>query len=1089
MASKTSKPKQKQSLNFFAKWAKFFIDKYKITIILLIALMGLGVYGAVKNQRQDFPPISINYVFISAVYPGASPEVVASEAINPIENAIKGHTETSRIRSSASPSYGMVIVELKSFGEDVIDKTVTDFKELVNGAGLSKDIEVKVATEDVGGPSLAYVLSSDSKSFDELIEAAPKVKEYLEKESKEVKQVDIAPKAEFEIRVELDAEKLAAARLDVSTVKQAVESNLTVLPGGSVEDESDNITKQINIVKPTQSLDDVKNIILPSGQKLTDIAEVKREPVAKDSLLMAGYIDENGQAQYSDQAVYLMLMKEADGDVIRMKEDIDKAVASIYEKDALAEDIDINLTYDSSSFVKSQIDSLLRNGLIGLVIILIVFMFFIDIRTGIVVGLIIPIAFLITLFILNQIGYSINILTTFAMILTLGILVDNAIVIAEGIQHRLQKYGETKLMAALKSVRDLGPAVTTATLTTIVVFIPFANMGGFMGEILKYIPYTIIIMLIVSYFLAISITPLLGKWILKEQTEAERQSRKLKKWQKYLILPMIIFYGQRLVDGMVRFYGRAMTAIHKRWLLKIGILVLVAIGLVGSVSLVAIGKIPSAQFPVTDSEQFTASATFPTGTEYETKKQIMSDLMKEVVKVPYFEGSFVMQGQIFTIITAPEKRSNDKDTTVYTIVDELNKRVDPIRERAPAGTNISIGSQSYGPPEAASDVIIEVKNDDAEAIAKTVAEIDRFVQEKNDNGGYKIDQIANDLKDNLIPSVEITFDKDKLKQYGVAPLTTSLIVNSVFSESEVGKVTVREDGVQDKVSLAFNENSKNSVDDVKKISVLTATGKPVALEEIAEVKTVDKANSIDFIDGSRAVSYKLALDIEDQQERSKEAALLEADIKNNLTTEKLDSYGLEAEDISYGGFAAEIASDFEKLFVIFIIAIIAVYLILVFQFGSYVQPMMILMAIPIALVGVFPGIWLVGSSLDLISGLGIIALVGIVVNDAIVFIDYFNRQRRKYPDWPLVKTLVYTGQVRFKPIFSTSITTMAAILPLTIQDPFWRGLGTAIVAGLLLATIGNLVVLPIVIAIFEKMKRWVREKRTGCREARMENGE
>ena len=1083
MKSKADKPKEKKSLNFFAKWARFFITKYKITIILLIALMGLGVYGAMDNQRQDFPSISINYVFISATYPGASPEVVASEAINPIENAIKGHSETKRIRSTASPSYGVVIVELASFDEDTIEKTVTDFKELVNGAGLSSDVETKVATEDVGGPSIAYVLSSDSKSFDEVIEAAPKVKEYLEKASQEVKQVDIAPEAEFEIRVELDAVKLAAARLDVSTVKQIIESNLSVLPGGSVVDESDNITKQINITKPTQSLDDVKNITLTGGKKLTDVAEVKREPVAKESLLMAGYV-ENGEAKYSDQAVYLLLMKEADGDVIRMKEDIDKAVASIYEEDILAEDIGINLTYDSSSFVKSQIDSLLRNGFIGLIIILVVFMFFIDIRTGIVVGLIIPIAFLITLFILNQIGYSINILTTFAMILTLGILVDNAIVIAEGIQHRLQKYGDNKLTAALKAIRDLGPAVTAATATTIVVFIPFANMSGFMGEIMKYIPYTIIIMLVVSFFLAISITPLLGKWILKEQTEEERKSRKLKKWHKYLVLPMIVFYGQKIVDGLVSFYGRVMSVIHRRWLFKIGIIVLVAVGLAASFSLVAMGKIPSAQFPVTDAAQFTATATFPAGTEYETKKEIMSDLMKEVVKAPYFEGSFVMQGQIFTIIAEPDKRSHDKDTTVYTIVDELNERVDPIRERAPAGTYISIGAQSYGPPEAASDVIIEVKNDNAEVIAKTVEEIDEFVNEKNDDGDYKIDRITNDLKDKLVPSVEIIFDKDKLKRYGVAPLTTSLIVNSVFSESEIGKITVREDGVQDKVSLAFNENSKNSVDDVKGISVVTATGRSITLEEIAEIKTVDKAKSIDFIDGSRAVSYKLALDIEDQQERSKEAKLLETDIKNHLTDEKLDSYGVEKDEISYGGFAAEIESDFEQLFMIFIIAMIAVYLILVFQFNSYVQPVMILMAIPIALIGVFPGIWLVDSSLDMISGLGIIALVGIVVNDAIVFIDYFNRQRKKHPEWPLVKTLVYTGQVRFKPIFSTSITTMAAILPLTIQDPFWRGLGTAVVCGLLLATFGNLVVLPIFIVIYEKMKRCIRERRTGCKEAR-----
>ena len=1085
MNEKKSASKKEESLNFFAKWAKFFIDKYKITIILLVALVGLGFYGAYDNQRQDFPSIPINYVFVSAIYPGASPEVVAQEVINPIENELQGYEKTERIRSTASPSSGIIVVELNTFDEDEIEKAITDFNELVDTVKLPADVETNIATEDVGGPSLAYVLSSDEIPFDEVIEAAPQVKTYLEKASKEVKEVTVAPQTEFEVRVELDADKLAAARLDITQVKQIIEGNLSVLPGGSVKDEGDKVTKQLSIQKTTQSVDDVKNITVTSGKKLSDIAEVKREPVAKDSLLMAGYLDKDGQAQYSDEVVYLLVMKADKGDVIRIKKDMDKALADIYSKNILPDNIDINLTYNSAAFVKSQIDSLLHNGLLGLLIILVVFMFFIDIRTGLVVGLIIPFAFLITLFILNTIGYSLNILTTFAMILTLGILVDNAIVIAEGMQHRLQKYGDNKFKAALHALRDLGPAVTAATVTTIVVFIPFANMGGFMGEIMKYIPYTIILMLVVSFFLALSITPLLGRWILKEQTEAERKSRQLKTWHKVLVLPMIVFYGQKIIDGLVSLYGRLMRVVHRRWLLKISLILLVIVGLAGSFSLVAIGKIPAAQFPTADAAQFTINIDFPAGTEYATKKKVASDLVKEAVKVPYFEGLFVMQGQIMVVIAEPDRRSDDKDTTVYTIVDDLNEKVQYVRDAAPEGTFVSISSQSYGPPEAASDVIIEVKNQDAAAISQTVTELDDFVKDKNEAGDYQVKRIINDLTDKLVPSVDIIFDKDKLKKYGITPLTTSLIINSVFSESEVAKVTVREDGVQDKVTLAFNESSKNSVADVKELTVPTSSNRQVKLGDIAEVKTLNKAQSIDFIDGSRAVTYKLALDIADQQERSAKAKQFETDIKSHLSDDKLESFGLDKDDVAYGGFAAEIESDFEKLFIIFIVAMIAVYLILVFQFNSYVQPGLILMAIPIALIGVFPGIWLVRSSLDMISGLGIIALVGIVVNDAIVFIDYFNRQRKKHPEWPLTKTLVYTGQVRFKPIFSTSITTMAAILPLTIQDPFWRGLGTAVIGGLLLATFGNLVILPVAIAIFEKMKRFVREKRTQCKEPRL----
>ncbi|NQV00401.1 MAG: efflux RND transporter permease subunit, partial [Parcubacteria group bacterium] len=970
---------------------------------------------------------------------------------------------------------GVAVVEVKSFKKDKIKEVVADFSDIVGSISLPADVEINVGTEDAMGPSIAYVLSSDELSFDQVIEEAPKVAEYLEKASDEIKEVSVAPDTDFEIKIELDAEKLSEKQLDIATIKQVIQANLQVLPGGSIKDQENNTDKQINIENPAGSIDDIKNITLPTGDKLMDVAEIKRESKGKDSLFMAGYL-RDGEAQYSDQAVYLLAMKEDEGDVIRMKQDMDKAIEVLYEKDILDEKVEINLTYDSSVYVSMQISSLLKNGFFGLIIILVVFMFFIDIRTGVVVGLIIPFAFLITLFILYQIGYSINILTTFAMILTLGILVDNAIVIAEGMQHRLRKYGDSPAMAAINSIRDLGPAITAATITTVVVFIPFARMGGIMGEIMKYIPYTIIIMLLVSYFLAISITPLLGKWILKKETEEERAKKKLGKWQKYLVIPAIVFYGQRMIDRLVENYGVVMAKIHKRWLFKISILVVLLIGLIGSFSLLGAGKVKTAQFPITDSAQFGISVDFPTGTSIDVRREITSDLMKEAVEVPYFEGSFIMEGQIFILVKDPAERAKDKETTVYTIVEDLNRDVQYVKDKAPEDTHINISAQGHGPSGAAYDIVLEVKDSEEETIVKAINDIDKFVNEKKDNEDYKIKRISNGLQDELVPFVEVNFDKDKMREKGIAPLTTSMVINSVFSQSDVGKITLREDGIQDDVKLTFNDESKNSAQDIKDLVVGSAGRDVVKLNDIAQVEPKDKTQSIKFIDGDRTVSYQIALDIEDEK-RAAEAAEFETEIKDYLTKEKLESFGLDEDSVAYGGFASDIDTDFQNLFMIFIIAMVAVYMVLAFQFNSYIQPLLIMMAIPIALIGVFPGIFLVDSSLDMISGLGVIALVGIVVNDAIVFIDYFNRQRKKNPKANLIDTLVYTGKVRFKPIFSTSITTIAAILPLTIGDVFWRGLGTAVIAGLIFATIGNLVVLPIMICMMEKVFAWFRKRR------------
>jgi len=1057
-----------EKLNFFAKWARFFITKYKITVIFLIALIFLGVFATGQNQRQDIPPITINYAFITAIYPGAGPEAIASEIINPIENAIKSHENVDRIRSTASPNFGFLSVELNIFNDDKIEKAITDFKESIDQIALPTNVETRVFTETTSGPSLAYALYSDTLSFEEVLAATPKLKEYFEQSSREIKEVMVAPDTAFEVRVELDAEKLSKKRLNIQAVQNAIQANLSVLPGGSIKDETSGTNHQININNPSASLDDVKNIAVGPNVKLTDVANVVREPAGQDELTMSGYLVD-GQPEFNNQVVYLMMVKTNDGDVIRMKQDMDKAIEDVYDKGVLDENIKMNLALDSAKYVKSQVDSLLRNGIIGLIAIIVVFMFFIDLRIGLVVGMIIPFSFLITLFILYQIGYTINILTMFAMLLTLGILVDNAIVIAEGIVHRIHKYGEKKYKAAILAIRDLGPAVTAATLTTIVVFIPAANMGGFMGEIMKFIPYTIIIMMVVSYFLAMSITPLLSTWILKEETEEERRNKKIKTWQKYTIIPAIVHYGQKMIDSVVDFYEKVMKVVIRRGLFKTIIVIAVTLALAGSIAIVGTGKIPGSQFPITDTWQIMVSVDYPAGTSTQVKKEIMSDIVEEGIKVPYFEGSYIFGGTNNILITEPAERSDDKDTTVYTIVDDLDESINHIRDEAPEGTYISVGVASYGPPASGTDVILEVRNSDPEVLKTAVDDIDNFVKERGYFGDYDIKRVSNDLIDKLVPSVDVSFDQEKVKQYGLTPMTTSLVVNSVFSESEISKISIREDGVQDDIILTFNEESANSIDKLRKLLIPTATGGTVTLDKVASINEVQETEDIGFIDGVQTVVYSIDLDIP-EDDRSGIAKNLETDIKTYLDDNKLAELGLEEDGVGYGGFVSEIQADMSNLMIVFVIAIIAVYLILVFQFNSYIQPGLILMAIPMSFIGVFPALLLVGSSLDMISGLGIIALVGIVVNDAIVFVDYFNRQRKKHPEWTMSEALVYTGKVRFKPIFGTSVTTIAGILPLTLVDPFWTGLGAAVIGGLIFATIGNLIVLPILLCTFDSLK-------------------
>jgi len=1032
----------------FAKWTRFFIDRYRISILLIIAIIIAGVMGVSDIPKQDFPDIPTNLVLVTAVYPGASSSDVEQDVIIPLENELSGMDDIETIRSSTANSFGSIFIEFSDFQN--LDEKVAKAGDLAKEANLPEDAEVNADQIDVMGPTVAYAMTSADKSLTELLELAPEAASYLESSSDEIKEVMIMPEAEMEIDIVLNSAKAARYQLTKDIVVEAVKSFTTTLPGGFVTTD-EGLEKPIAVNSPIIGLEDLENLKI-GPVALKEIAEVKRVPANKEAYTIAGYINGDGEAK-SSEAVYLMAYKKSDGDVLRVSDALSGAVAGIHDQGVVPDDVELEKAFDTSPYVRSLIRDLAENGIIGLIVILVVLLLFVNLRAGLVVALIIPLAFLITWFVLPLFGYTLNILTLFSMILALGILVDNAIVIAEGIMANLER-GMKKRAAAFKAVKDFGPAIATATVTTIIVLVPYALIGGIMGEFFKIIPITLIVMLLGSFFLAISITPLFGKWLLRETTIEEKRSRKLKSWQKYLVFPALVFYAQRFIDWVVRGYQCMMKTVlgKKKW---IALVVVAALAFMGFSFGYFLPQLEFTQFPENDGEQLSVSVDFPAGTSYDDKKEVYDKIGEEILTIPYFESFFFYEGQFMIFITEPAERGDE--TTSNDIAADLDSKLEDIRTD---DILIVAQPQSYGPPAEEFDVIVEFSSADGDKIAGAVDDLESFVQDKEN-----IDRIQNGPEELLIPAVEVKFDEDKLAAVSGSPLMSSVMINSMFTETESGKVVVREDGVSDEVMVLFDEDAQDSISDLEDTLVVSPEGgRPFRLGDVAEVVEVDRLDTISRLDGQRVGAFRVKMTDEG------DAAILEQEIKDYLTNEKLDELGLESDDVIYGGEFASVMETSSDLQVVFVIAIILVYIVLVYQFNSFGQPIYILFTVPLALIGVFPGLFWTGSTLDMVSGLGVIALVGIVVNDAIVFVDYFNRVRRENPEIPLAQALVETGKARFKPIFTTSITTIGGILPLTINEPFWTGLGTSVVSGLIFSTIGTLIVVPTIIYIFSRRK-------------------
>ncbi|MFH1426035.1 MAG: efflux RND transporter permease subunit [Candidatus Kerfeldbacteria bacterium] len=1029
---------------FFAKWSSFFITRYKTTVLLIIAISIAGIWGVLNNQRQDFPPIQSNYVFVQSIYPGASAEDVEQEILAPVEQLITDVEGVKLIRSSASNNFASLFIELDDFNNQ--KEIVSNIEDMIAQAGLPADVETTAKIYDVAGPSVVYALSNGGADKAKILAEAEQLRERLLNASDDVKRIDIAPKNEFVVFVRLDAEKMNDNNLQSQQVTDAIRSAIASLPGGSITNDSGE-TLAISIEPSARSLDDIKEIEI-NGVALSEIAEIVREPKEQEQLSYAGFIDSDGNP-VSKEAVYLEVMKKDDGDIITIANDLKSEVEQIEEDGSLPEGMALSLVYDNSEYTQQQISDLLYNGWLGLILILVVLMFFINLRTGIAVATIIPLAFLATLGVLYFIGFTINIMTLFGLLLVLGILVDNAIVIGEGVNHALDA-GKKKREAVIETVKNYGPAITTATLTTIVAFIPFAMIGGLIGEFLKYVPITIIIMLVVSYLLAITVMPVMARLLLKEQTKEQRLSKKLPIWQMVTVLPAIVHYGQRSIDLLEEHYARMMASVYSNLWKKITVVVAAVVLLGVSIGAYAV-RSEILLLPTDDGNIVSVNFKFPATLSFEKQSDIVSKVMAQTVKTPYFKSYYQFEGQFLVILEDPNERAEGDD--VFTIVEEMDRLVANEQKLLDKeGVAVKTSPLGIGPPEEEYDVVIEMRGQHFEGLDEAAADLKEWALSKEG-----VTEVAVSSEDDAVEGITVDLDSEALEEKGVDPFVASAVINSVFSKQTVGSIVVRDDGVSDDIIVEYSEDSKTSVDDINGLVVGVAGGFPpelVTVQDIADVRTEQTLRSISRLNQLRMVAVRVKVD------ENTDAAVVESDIKEYLNDGHLEQFNLSADDIAYGGFTASINESFDNLVIVFIIAVIAVYLILVYQFNSFLQPGLIMLAVPLAMIGVFPALYYIGSSINMVSGLGIIALVGIVVNDAIVFMDYYNRIKGKGLK-TMAQDLVETGRARFKPILSTSITTVFGILPLTIMDPFWRGLGTALIAGLICATAGTLIILPV----------------------------
>jgi CzcA family heavy metal efflux pump len=1021
-------------------------------IVLMIILVVVGLYAYLVMPREASPDIAIPYVLISTRYEGVAPSDMESLVTRPIERKLKGLSKIKEIQSVSTEGHSMIRAEFE-IGEN-IDTVLQQVKDKVDLAksDLPADAEDPSVSEiNVSEFPIMFVTISGDVGLVKL----KKIAEDLEDKFETVRGVldaQIVGGLEREIHVEFNPDRLAAYKLSANEVIVQMMANNLNTPGGNIKIGEAKYT--VKIPGEFESPAEIPRIVITvqSGNPiyLTDVATV-----------VDSYKDQESYARIdSRDAVTVAVVKRSGENIISMADEIKKILA----EHPFPPSVQVAITSDQSKFIRNMVSDLENNILTGLFLVLAVILLTLDLRSSIFISLAVPFSMLITFAVLHGMGITLNFIVLFSLILVLGMLVDNAIVLVENV-YRHFLMGKSRVEAAMVGAREMVWPIAGSTLTTVVAFIPLLFWPGVMGKFMSYLPITLIIGLMASMLVAFVINPSLCS--------------------KFMGRPPV---GDKTITLETRLRNSRVLRIYRGFLagsLRFKYLVLLmAFGvLAGTIALYVQYGQGVIFFPTTEPNRAFLDMKAPEGTRLEKTDALVRPIEKLLATYPdveHFttnvgshgagnplEGSGGSQSNIARIIV-DFRDAEERTTNSSWVLDDVRHKLASF-----VGADIRIQEEQHGPPVGA-DVNVEVSGDDYSVLARLSDQVKSAVK---DIPG------VTDLDDDYVvgrPEIKVQIDKVRaaLNNLNVAEIAN--FVRTAFNGWKVGVYREGEDEYD--IIVRLPDSMRTSMADLRRLNISTRTGAQVPLTSVADLRTTSGLASVRRIDQKRVVSVtgkaipsgKRTKQVirDDVTAATRKAVVFPEGYKFTLTGEQKEQDEAQA-------FLSKA----------FVVALLLIALVIVIEFDSVVNTFIIMTSVILSLIGVLWGLLLTHSPFSVImTGLGVISLAGVVVNNAIVLLDYVQQVRSR--GVPMYDALVEAGLTRFRPVFLTAITTLLGLVPMAVgvsvdfinmkliiggeSVEWWRPMAIAVIFGLGIATVLTLVVVPTVYAILHGLPETAR---------------
>ncbi|SNR39710.1 efflux RND transporter permease subunit [Lutibacter flavus] len=1054
------------------KIANVFINS-KLTILLMVALMAIGIYSSFLIPREEEPQIIVPMADVLVGYPGASPTEVESRVVKPLEKVISNIKGVQHVHSIAMNGQSMMIVQFY-VGEDTERSYVKLYDELMRHKGMFPPgvTEPLVKTRSIDDvPMLGLTFWSENYDDYQIRQIAEEVTSEIEK-VKDVSITKVIGGRNRELKVVLDKDKMAENGIDALNIMQMVQANNSSSQSGSFVSGDEEFL--ITTGKFLTSKDDVENLVVGVNQNmpvyLKQVATIIDGPETPKSYVSFGYGKGNEQFESNPSeyaAVTLSIAKVKGADAMKISEKILERVEHL-KQNLIPSDVHVSVTRNYGETASHKVGELLLHLGVAILAVTILVMLAMGWRGGLVVFFSVPLTFALTLFSYYLLGYTLNRITLFALVFVVGIVVDDSIIIAENMHRHFKMKRLPFKQAAIYAINEVGNPTILATFTVIAAILPMAFVSGMMGPYMSPMPIGASIAMILSLFVALTVTPYLGYHLLQEKdSEEHKEEEGLDTGMIYKIYKKV---EQPFLDSKTkRFVMLAITVVM----------------LIGSVLMFFTKSVAVKMLPFDNKNEFQVVIDMPEGTTLERTAAVTKEIAQyisttpEVVNYQNYIGTSapitfnglvrhydVRGGSNMADIQVNLLLKAERDLQSHDIAKKVRPEIQKIAKKY--GANVKLVEVPPGPP-VLSTLVAEVYGPDYDEQIKVANQVKNILENTTDV--VDTDWMVEDAQ----VEYKLEVDREKAMLNGIVPQQIVGNLTYLLSEYPISYLYDETSFDQVNIVLGLNDADKTSLQDIQNIKIKGKNGNVVPISDLVKVKNDTLQKTIYRKDQKRVVYVlaDMAGDLESpvyailgMKEKLQKIELPKGYKMNELYLEQPSN---ESDfTVKWDGEWQITLEVFRDLGAAFLIVIIIIYMLIVGWFQNFKTPMVMMAAIPLSLIGIVLGHWLLGAFFTATSFIGMIALAGVMVRNSVLLIDFI--EIRLNDGIPLKQAIIDAGAVRTTPIL---LTTGAVVIGASIIlfDPIFQGLAISLVAGAIVSTLLTLIVVPLIYYMTER-KKW-----------------